>query len=394
MSQGLPTTVLPPADPEARAALDAALALDGRATGASRSVPSPVAGRGSSTRWAELGDIGRDDIERYADYRVGYHRGLDALRANGWRGSGYVRWSAPTNRGFLRALAGLGARWRRRSARTTRPSAWRLFLAQLDPRGADPRRFVTAGAPCCAAARSRRMGTDKALIEVDGVPMAELVAGGARRRAAATVVLVGGDTELLARFGRPRRGRPLPGRGAGGRRVDRPRRRRRRACVVVASCDLPLLDAAAVAALVGALADGAAAAVAVTDRWQPSLTAWRTSARDDLEQAWEQGVRALHELVAAVPPCRGRDRPGGAAQRQHPRRAVGRRGRQSVAWRRGCARDRRRPTGRAARVRRRGSSTCASPTSTPRPTSPAPCSCRSAPCRTRSTPSPATGRRT
>ena len=44
-----------------------------------------------------------------------------------------------------------------------------------------------------------------------------------------------------------------------------------------------------------------AAAVAVTDRWQPSLTAWRTTARDDLEQAWEQGVRALHELVAAVP---------------------------------------------------------------------------------------------
>jgi hypothetical protein len=38
---------------------------------------------------------------------VGYHRGLDTLRANGWRGSGYVRWEHETNRGFLRALAGL-----------------------------------------------------------------------------------------------------------------------------------------------------------------------------------------------------------------------------------------------------------------------------------------------
>src|SRR5579885_1191527 len=57
--------------------------------------------------WARLGDLGRDDVEAYAAYRVGYHRGLDRLRANGWRGSGYVRWAHEENRGFLRALAGL-----------------------------------------------------------------------------------------------------------------------------------------------------------------------------------------------------------------------------------------------------------------------------------------------
>lgn len=57
--------------------------------------------------WARLGELGRDDVEAYAAYRVGYHRGLDTLRANGWRGSGYVRWSHETNRGFLRSLAGL-----------------------------------------------------------------------------------------------------------------------------------------------------------------------------------------------------------------------------------------------------------------------------------------------
>ena len=39
----------------------------------------------------------------------GYHRGLDRLRQSGWRGSGYVRWEHPTNRGFLRALDGLRA---------------------------------------------------------------------------------------------------------------------------------------------------------------------------------------------------------------------------------------------------------------------------------------------
>ncbi|MGB1824652.1 MAG: DUF3151 family protein, partial [Ilumatobacteraceae bacterium] len=57
--------------------------------------------------WAELGDLGRDAVESYSAYRVGYHRGLDALRANGWRGSGYVRWSSESNHGFLRCLLGL-----------------------------------------------------------------------------------------------------------------------------------------------------------------------------------------------------------------------------------------------------------------------------------------------
>jgi hypothetical protein len=57
--------------------------------------------------WAQLGALGRDDVERYAYYRVGYHRGLDRLRQSGWRGSGYVRWKYETNRGFLRALDGL-----------------------------------------------------------------------------------------------------------------------------------------------------------------------------------------------------------------------------------------------------------------------------------------------
>lgn len=84
--------------------------------------------------WALLGDLGRDRIERYAAYRVGYHRGLDALRANGWRGSGYVRWSAPGNVGFLRCLAGLGLI---AAAIGERDEAERCaqFLVQLDPGG-------------------------------------------------------------------------------------------------------------------------------------------------------------------------------------------------------------------------------------------------------------------
>jgi hypothetical protein len=82
--------------------------------------------------WAALGELARDDVEAYACYRVGYHRGLDALRGAGWRGTGYVRWSHEPNRGFLAALDGL-----RQAAgaigEADEADRCRLLLHQLDP---------------------------------------------------------------------------------------------------------------------------------------------------------------------------------------------------------------------------------------------------------------------
>ena len=46
-------------------------------------------------------------IESYAFARVGYHRGLDALRKAGWKGHGPVPWSHVPNRGVLRAFYAL-----------------------------------------------------------------------------------------------------------------------------------------------------------------------------------------------------------------------------------------------------------------------------------------------
>ena len=64
----------------------------------------------SSVAWATLAEqalaAGRT-IEAYAYARTGYHRGLDALRRAGWRGTGPVPWSHEPNRGFLRALHAL-----------------------------------------------------------------------------------------------------------------------------------------------------------------------------------------------------------------------------------------------------------------------------------------------
>jgi hypothetical protein len=46
-------------------------------------------------------------VTAYAYARTGYHRGLDALRRNGWKGHGPVPWSHVPNQGFLRALDAL-----------------------------------------------------------------------------------------------------------------------------------------------------------------------------------------------------------------------------------------------------------------------------------------------
>ena len=64
----------------------------------------------SSLAWALLSDEAAArgaELEAYAYARVGYHRGLDALRKAGWRGQGPVPWSHEANRGVLRALFAL-----------------------------------------------------------------------------------------------------------------------------------------------------------------------------------------------------------------------------------------------------------------------------------------------
>ncbi len=59
--------------------------------------------------WAALANQaktdGADDVTVYAYSRVGYHRSLDMLRRNGWKGHGPVPWEHEPNRGFLRCLA-------------------------------------------------------------------------------------------------------------------------------------------------------------------------------------------------------------------------------------------------------------------------------------------------
>jgi len=97
LADAAPPTLLPADDVPEPADVDEATSL-------ARRHPT------SSIAWAVLAEqaltnnTDSSDISAYAFARTGYHRGLDALRRNGWRGSGPIPWEHEPNRGFLRAL--------------------------------------------------------------------------------------------------------------------------------------------------------------------------------------------------------------------------------------------------------------------------------------------------
>ena len=119
-----PEPTLLPVDP-------AAGELDGGADPAQVAAAHPT----SAIAWAVLAERALDageTITAYAYARTGYHRSLDRLRRNGWKGFGPVPWAHEPNRGFLRALAAL-----HRAAvaigETDEAERTATFLADSDP---------------------------------------------------------------------------------------------------------------------------------------------------------------------------------------------------------------------------------------------------------------------
>ena len=128
---GPPETVLPAENPLAIESLNEALQAP------KAQIRDAIAGviadwPNNLLAWATLGDFGRDQVESYAAYRVGYHRGLDRLRQSGWKGSGFVLWDKTENLGFLRCLEGL-AELSNEIGDTEESDRCFHFLKQLDP---------------------------------------------------------------------------------------------------------------------------------------------------------------------------------------------------------------------------------------------------------------------
>ena len=122
-----PAPTLLPEDPAAASLADGVPAAE-----VVRSYPA------SSLVWATLAEASLaegTDLVAYAFARVGYHRGLDALRRAGWRGAGPVPWHHEPNRGFLRALAAL-SRAAGAIGETPEQERCATFLADCDPAAA------------------------------------------------------------------------------------------------------------------------------------------------------------------------------------------------------------------------------------------------------------------
>jgi hypothetical protein len=103
--------------------------------------PAELAARfpASSAAWAALAEeafVHHQAVTAYAYARTGYHRGLDQLRRNGWKGSGPVPWSHAPNRGFLRCLHTL-AKAADAIGEADEAARCAQFLRDCDPAAAD-----------------------------------------------------------------------------------------------------------------------------------------------------------------------------------------------------------------------------------------------------------------
>lgn len=136
--------LMPPPPPTRLPENEAANAL------AQGSDPAEVAARFPqySAAWADLADrayAAGSVIESYAYARVGYHRGLDALRRHGWKGHGPVPWAHQANRGFLRCLHAL-ARAAEAIGEQDEAQRCATFLRDSDPAAVDALADPSAGA--------------------------------------------------------------------------------------------------------------------------------------------------------------------------------------------------------------------------------------------------------
>src|SRR5689334_13869995 len=103
--------------------------------------PADIAARfpTSSAAWATLAEDAlaqNQVVAAYAYARTGYHRGLDQLRRNGWKGHGPVPWSHVPNRGFLRCLHAL-AKAADGIGEADEAARCAQFLRDCDPAAAD-----------------------------------------------------------------------------------------------------------------------------------------------------------------------------------------------------------------------------------------------------------------
>ena len=147
------------------------------------------------------------------------------------------------------------------------------------------------------------MGRTKALIELDGVPMASRVARALRDAGCASVFAYGGDPDELASLALPVLPDRYPGSGPLGGVLGvlelLAGSDRQVAGVFVVACDLPALTGADLAGLAAAVRDHPQADVIVarTTTIEPTCAIWNPAATRRIRRCFDEGVRAVHVAI-------------------------------------------------------------------------------------------------
>ena len=155
------------------------------------------------------------------------------------------------------------------------------------------------------------MGRTKALIEIDGVPMAARVATALRSAGCVDVVAYGGDPDELAVLGMPVLPDRYPGTGPlggvlGVLELFEPSEHRVGgvpvAGVFVVACDLPALTGSTLAGMVQVVRDrpDVDVVVARTSAIEPTCAIWNRAATERIRRCFMDGERALHAMIARL----------------------------------------------------------------------------------------------
>lgn len=156
---------------------------------------------------------------------------------------------------------------------------------------------------------SRRMGRTKALVEVDGIPLADRVATALRGGGCDPVVAIGGDPEELAALSVPVVPDRHPGHGPLGgilHGLELFGAASPTGCstdwMVAVACDLPDLTPAVVRELTAAdvATDTVDVVVARTHRLEPAVAMWSLAALAAVSSMHRRGERALHRVIGGL----------------------------------------------------------------------------------------------
>jgi molybdenum cofactor guanylyltransferase len=162
--------------------------------------------------------------------------------------------------------------------------------------GGPPGVVLTGGA-------SRRMGRTKALIEVEGRPMATWVAAALLEAGCSPVVALGGDANELEPLDLRIVADTRPGQGPLGGVISALERVGAGADhVFVVACDVPALRGADLVPFIDAARDHPEVDVVVarTDRLEPACALWSSRSLHPLREVFATGERALHRAIGRL----------------------------------------------------------------------------------------------